>query len=208
LGELHYQGATPLEEDEGLTMPNYDPKDTFFLQLVHVALKIRGDLIGMDSHVGLSVSEDDAINCVPDSLFTFLNLVYGGQDILNQDGNPEDSKSTKQTKILSVCQDIVYGVSEGRKWTPKHIGLSCTLHQMTRSKQLVNLFHSAGHTLNYHDVLKIDTGLAEKSLESLDVNTGCFVPHNLKDKVFTHFTADNIAMPAISCIIIFSSIKG
>jgi hypothetical protein len=102
----------------------------------------------------------------------------------------------------------VYGVSEGRKWTPKHIGLSCTLHQMTRSKQLVNLFHSAGHTLNYHDVLKIDTGLAEKSLESLDVNTGCFVPHNLKDKVFTHFTADNIAMPAISCIIIFSSIKG
>jgi hypothetical protein len=50
--------------------------------------------------------------------------MYGGQDILNQDGNPEDSKSTKQTKILSVCQDIVYGVSEGRKWTPKHIGLS------------------------------------------------------------------------------------
>jgi hypothetical protein len=41
-------------------------------------------------------------------------------------------------------------------------------------------------------VLKIDTGLADKSLESLDVNTGCFVPHNLKDKVFTHFTADNI----------------
>jgi hypothetical protein len=46
--------------------------------------------------------------------------------------------------------------------------------------------------LNYHDVLKIDTGLADKSLESLDVNTGCFVPHNLKDKVVTHFTADNI----------------
>ena len=46
--------------------------------------------------------------------------------------------------------------------------------------------------MNYHDVLKIDTGLAEKSLESLDVNTGCFVPLNLKDKVFTHFTADNI----------------
>jgi hypothetical protein len=155
LGELHYQGATPLEEDEGLTMPNYDPKDIFFLQLVHVVLKIRGDLIGMDGHVGLSVSEDDAIDCVPDSLFTFLNLVYGGQDILNQDGNPEDSKSTKQTKILSVCQDIVYGVSEGRKWTPKHIGLSCTLHQMTRSKQLVNLFHSAGHTFNYHEKGKI-----------------------------------------------------
>ena len=192
MGELHYQGATPLEEDEGLTKPNYDPKDNFILQLVHVALKIRGDLIGMDGHVCLSVSEDDAINCVPDNLFTFLNFVYGGQDILNQDGNPEDSKSTKQTKILSVCQDIVYGVSEGRKWTPKPIGLSCTLHKMTSTKQLVDLFHSARHTLNYHDVLKIDTERAEKSLESLDVNTGCFVPHNLKDKVFTHFSVYNI----------------
>jgi hypothetical protein len=33
LGELHYQGATPLEEDEGLTMPNYDPKDNFLPSL-------------------------------------------------------------------------------------------------------------------------------------------------------------------------------
>ena len=46
----------------------------------------------MDGHVGLNVNEDDAINCVPDRLFTFLNLVYGGQDIWNQDGNPEDSE--------------------------------------------------------------------------------------------------------------------
>jgi hypothetical protein len=59
----------------GFAMLNYDLKDNFFLQLVHVALKIRGDLIGMDGHVGLSVSEDDAINCVPDSLFTSSHLV-------------------------------------------------------------------------------------------------------------------------------------
>jgi hypothetical protein len=38
LGELHYQGATPLEEDEGLTMPNYDPKEKKSLQdlLFHI----------------------------------------------------------------------------------------------------------------------------------------------------------------------------
>jgi hypothetical protein len=63
---------------------------------------------------------------------------------------------------------------------------------MTRPKQLVNLFHTAGYKLNHHGVLKRYTRLAEKSLESLDVNTECFVPHNLKDKVFTHFTADII----------------
>jgi hypothetical protein len=50
-------------------MPNYDLKDNFFPQLVHVTLKIRVDLIGMDGHVGLGVSEDDAINCVGNSMY-------------------------------------------------------------------------------------------------------------------------------------------
>lgn len=93
---------------------------------------------------------------------------------------------------MSVAQDIVYGVSDGKKWTPKHIGLACTLHQMTRSKQLLNLFNSAGHTLSYKDVLRIDTGLAEKSLQSMDKVSGYFLPLNSKPDVFTHFTADNI----------------
>jgi hypothetical protein len=47
LGELYYQRATPLEEDEGLTMPNYDPKDNFFLQLVHVALIPKHQTVGV-----------------------------------------------------------------------------------------------------------------------------------------------------------------
>lgn len=63
---------------------------------------------------------------------------------------------------------------------------------MTRSKQLLNLFNSAGHTLSYKDVLRIDTGLAERSLQSMDERSGHFLPLNLKRSVFTHFTADNI----------------
>ena len=54
---------------------------------------------------------------------------------------PDDSEDENQNdddnRILSVAQDIVFGTSKGKMWTPKHIGLGCTLHQATRSKQLV-----------------------------------------------------------------------
>jgi hypothetical protein len=52
--------------------------------------------------------------------------------------------------------------------TPKHIGLGSTLHQATRSKQMVDLFHSAGHIISYRDILHIDTALAESTLENMD----------------------------------------
>ena len=95
-------------------------------------------------------------------------------------------------KVLNVAQDMVYDVSCGKKWTPKHIGLASTLHQATRSKDLLRLFNKAGHCLSYEQVLQLDTALAEKTLESLDHMTGAVIPENLVPRKFIHFTADNI----------------
>lgn len=88
--------------------------------------------------------EDDAIACVPDSLYMLLRLIVGGQEALEND-NSEKNEDLLRRRVLSIAQDLVYCVSRGRKWTPKHIGLATTLHQATRSKQLVELFNKAGH---------------------------------------------------------------
>ena len=93
---------------------------------------------------------------------------------------------------MSLSQDLVYNVTGGKHWTPKHVGLGCTLHQATRSKQLVHLFHTAGHTISYENVLQVDTALAEKTLESMNPETGAVIPPNLQDGKFVHFTCDNI----------------
>ena len=119
----------------------------------------------------------------------FLSMMYGGLDILNKESNYENPR---QSQILSVAQDIVYGVSEGKKWTPKHVGLGSTLHQSTRLKKLVNLFYRAGHCLPYTDLLYVDTALAEHSLSKMDTETGNLLPVNLTPNRFTHFTVDNI----------------
>ena len=93
----------------------------------------------------------DAQECVPKSLYMFLQLLFGGERLL--EGQTPDEETGLGCNIFSVAQDIVYGVSSGKEWTPKHIGLGCTLDQVTRSKDLVNLFNKAGYVLSYDQIL-------------------------------------------------------
>ena len=94
---------------------------------------------------------------------------------------------------MSVAQDMVFGVSNGNKCTPKHIGLASTLHQKTRSKELVNLFDNAGHCISYDKLLKVDATLANDTLASLDESTGALIPQNLvHGGGLIQITADNI----------------
>ena len=104
----------------------------------------------------------------------------------------QDKESKTQAKILSIAQDLVYNVSGGKHWTPKHLGLASTLHQATRSKELVQIFHNAGHIISYDNIPQVDTALAEKTLESMDPTTGAVTPPNLLPDRFVHFTCDNI----------------
>ena len=112
--------------------------------MVHVALRLRKDLNETDWHTGLNINEDGCINCVPDSLYIFLSVMYGGLDILDKESNYENPR---QSQILSVAQDIVYGVSEGKKWPLKHVGLGTTLHQSTSLSTFFIEQDTAYHTL-------------------------------------------------------------
>ena len=94
--------------------------------------------------------------------------------------------------MLNVAQDLVYCISNGKKWTPKRLGLAMTLHQATRSKDLVRLFHKAGHTLSYEQVLLVDKALADDTLELIDYETDAVIPTNFVGDKFVYFTADNI----------------
>ena len=69
----------------------------------------------------------------------------GNQSNLREKRNQENHV---ETRVLSIAQDLVYSVSGGRMWTPKHIGLGSSLHQATRSKKLVQMFHNAGHIIS------------------------------------------------------------
>ena len=111
---------------------------------------------------------------------------------LEESGDEQCNKSRIQNITFSLAQDLVYNATGGKNWTPKHIGLASTLHQTTRSKELVQLFHNAGHTVSYENVLQIDTALAKITLKSMNMTNGAVIPLNLVSNRFIHFTCDNI----------------
>lgn len=185
------------ECEEFTNIPVFKSEDTEqFLAMIHVALKLRSDILSQPSYKGMDVTEESAIDCVPGSVYMFLRLLLGGQSLLDAEPDEQNVENkeelSKRSRVLSIGQDLVFSVSGGKKKTPKHVGLGSTLHQATRSKQLVDLFHQAGHVISYRDILEMDTSLAKTTLENIDHNTGAVIPPNLVPQRFVHFSVDNI----------------
>ena len=155
--------------------------------LYRVAVKVHHDVKsapGIDC-IG-SIDEQSAESVVPESLFMLISLLCAGDQ--------EDDVNMK-TRILSICQDIVFLVSRGRKLTPKHIGLGLTVHQATRSKELVQLLYSAGHSVSYEAVMRMGNTIANDVLERYNENGKVFVPRNFtaaSGESYTRYAVDNI----------------
>ena len=135
----------------------------------------------------LEITHDQVVDFLPRSLINLISLLVGYRS-----GTTNNVHDSIMAQIESVAQDIVYIESRSKKLTPKHVGLGSTIHQKTRSKDIINLLHHAGHTLSYDQLLMLDTCLANKTLKSMNKTNGAVIPDNLERGQFVHFTCDNI----------------
>ena len=55
---------------------------------------------------------------VSESLYMFLNLLFGGQTILEDETNLANEDCVRR-RVLSIAQDLIYCISGGKK--SKHI---------------------------------------------------------------------------------------
>ena len=62
-------------------IPEFKPQYDVFLSLVHVALKLRSDILNQTPYKGANVSRTDAESCIPDSLYMFPGHGSEGKDI-------------------------------------------------------------------------------------------------------------------------------
>lgn len=112
-------------------IPQYKPQEDDFLSMVHVALKLRSDILAHPAYTGVNLSEEEAIDCVPDRLYMFIRLLLGGQSVLDIDkddspytgGDEEAGDSDTETlrreqriqsRVLSHAQDLIYSVCGGK----------------------------------------------------------------------------------------------
>ena len=173
-------------EDLKSPLLQFQPKYDGFLEMVHDALMLIFDIMAQPRYEGFNVNEDDAISCVLDIVYMFLRLLFGGQTLLHdepvtdEDNTPSKNECQLQNIILSIGQDLVYNVSGGKKWTPKHSGLQ--------------LFHNAGHIISHDSVLQVDSAMAESTVKYMNINTGAVITPNLLNNRFVYFSCDNIAI--------------
>ena len=107
-----------LEQDvDQTTLPVHKSKIDMFQYLVHVALKIRSDIMDIAESDVMSINEQNAIDCVPDSLNLLLRLILGGQEELDSldDVNELQDDLRSPTVGLSIAQDVVYAAHGSRK---------------------------------------------------------------------------------------------
>ena len=77
-------------------------------ELVHTALTIRKDLEDKPGHSAAwgGTDQDNVAKVIPESLYFFLSVIFGGT------GAIEQQSCTLDSNILGVAQDIVYLVSK------------------------------------------------------------------------------------------------
>lgn len=187
-------GSESSEESSGEEGNQTNRSDGNLLQeMVHVAIRLRSDLEETPGHElnWRNIDQTHVEKIIPDSLYLFLMLLFGGTQVLEESGEVSEDTNTK-CKVFSIAQDIVYGISNGKKLTPKHIGLALTLHQATRSENLVNMFHAANHCIPIWTVRAFDNAIANSILDRYKSNGYVYVPDNIKAGTFMHFSCDNI----------------
>ena len=160
--------------------------------LYRVAVKVHHDIKVSPNHDCIGkISKASAEEIVPESLIMLIpQLCTGYQEEF------QESQDDMKTRILSICQDIIFLSSREHKLTTKHIGIGLTVHQATRSKQLVQLLHAAGHSVNYDTALRMDNTIANDILERYRESGNKFVPRNFTGTTdpagYTCFAVDNI----------------
>lgn len=186
-GGLYSDSESTEDEDVGTVGFN---QGNIYQEMVHVALRIRKDLTDSPGHSSScqGLDQEHVAQVIPNSLPLFLHLLFSNVDDLHE-GNEEDN-SIKQS-VCSIAQDIVYAVSKKRKLTPKH-SLGLALYQATHSEALLDLFHTANHTIGIDTVQRIDTSIAQNILQRFVKNGNVYIPDNIIKEQMIHCSGNNI----------------
>ena len=112
----------------------------------------------------LSLSRAKAI--VPKQLFNFLAVCTGLTEDVGSASEFVDLPDSSQSKLLSICQDILFLSSGGKTQTPKSLALGLTIRHMTGSSNLQSLISRFGHCSSYDTICRLETALAAKQLHA------------------------------------------
>ena len=90
----------------------------------------------------------------PSEFVKFISILISGT------AKHADPQSTKYRRVLSICSDILFNISNGQYMPPKHILLGMTVWHNTGSSNIISLLNRFGYTVSYTRLLEILTSIS------------------------------------------------
>ena len=164
--------------------------------LYYAALKLRSarkDCVGIEiqplNTSDISLESEEHIT--PEKMYSFVAWILLSESSLTPELIKMEDVKVKNPilhqKILSLCQDFIYTGSRGKCRTPKHVGLGIAIHQLTQSRDTIELINKNGHGIGYAEVERIDTCWATQQ----QTDDGIIVPSNMKPGIPLRAAGDN-----------------
>ncbi|GFW67916.1 hypothetical protein TNCV_3872461 [Trichonephila clavipes] len=100
---------------------------------------------------------------VPQDLLDFYFTLIAGSNQKCKD----NSKCMRQVK--SYCEDVVYGVHNGKVKTSKHIMLGMSLKSLTNSRKIIDIIHRYGQCISYPGVEELETEATYTSAQNSSI---------------------------------------
>ena len=136
------------------------------------------------------ISQDNVEAIVRNKLFSFLHLLMTPNKNSDEISIDKEFLRTDNENfhrfVLSVGQDMVY-ITEGKKCTPKHVGLSMSLLHLIRSNTILTMLNRQGHCVSYDEAQGINTEWAKNQVAVGNI----VIPGNIEPGYFVHAAADN-----------------
>ena len=95
----------------------------------------------------------------------------------------------KQQCVSSICQDIIYSVTNSRHRTTEHVLLSLCTKRKTGSKEILKWLNRFGNCISYDEVTYLETFLATEEMKYQAIKS--FYPSSVQPSIFVTFIWDN-----------------
>lgn len=90
-------------------------------------------------------------------------------------------KSNTKSKVIKSSRDM-----------PQQLAVGLALRQSIRSKEIVNMLHGFGMSVEYNRLLRIEAQIEQSVLDRMNAHGGLYLPENFVKNRHAFFAIDNV----------------
>ena len=146
--------------------------------------------------------ENISVENIPLELFSFYRWVIQG---VNNELTVDRKSDEVYRRAMNLCQTTVSMLlterqvknkkSDALRTTnemPQQLGVGLAVHQAARSKELINMLHGFGMSVDYNRVLRVEAQIESTVLERMIQNDGLYIPPDVIMGRHVFFAVDNV----------------